>query len=384
MVTEDLAETSRRDLLGRIALGLGVLACNPALGDHSRRVAAAAIDRATYVAVETSSLTGLSRARFVSDDGGPMGSVPLDFRAHGLARSGAWLAVFPRRPGTRIALVNLATLDVTAVIDAPPGRHFYGHGAFTGDGRHLLVTENDLETLAGGVGLYEIAAPVRRVGTFALPGAGPHDIRRVGDADRFQIALGGLMTHPDYGRTPLNGSDFRSDVVTLDLRSGRHDAIGHWERGEGTSLRHLAQDDRGRLYVGGQRIGDPDRGHVLWLVENGVVRPLDAGRHLGGYVSSVAASGGRAIVTSKVTGQVLHLDGARLIAREQIDGASAAAVMPNGHAVSGFARLRLGRAEHAPSPLHEYDNHGLALVNVRAGTAPIIPTPTSVNEQDHT
>ncbi len=348
---------TRREVLARAALGLGVVACGRALGQPA--------ERAAYVAVETSAATGRSRARFLGADGAPAGTVPLDFRAHGMARHGDLMAVFPRRPGTRFALVDLRTLEVRAVAAAPEGRRFHGHGAFGAGGRTLLVTENDLTTLGGAVGIYELPG-LRRLGALPLPRPGPHDIRHVPGTDRFHVALGGLETHPDYGRTPLNLGAFASEIVTLDLGVGdpaRPEAMGLWPGTEGVSLRHLADDGRGRLHVGGQR-ADPARpgaGDVLWVVEDGRARSLPAGELLGGYVSSVAGGGGRAVVTSKDAGRALILANGEVVAERRIDGASAAAMCGAGPVVSGYAMLGIGGAAVPAAEGQEFDNHGLAL-----------------------
>ena len=343
---------TRRALLGRVAAALGVLAC--------RGLAAQPAEGAAYVAVETSALSGLSRARFLAAEGRDVATIPLNMRAHGLAQRGDTLAVFPRRPGTRFAVVDLARLEVRAVVEAPPSRHFYGHGAFAKDGRTLLVTENDLDTLDGAIGLYDLGPPARRLGAVSLPRPGPHDIRRVPDTDRFHIALGGLRTHPDYGRTPLNLDGFASEVATLDLARGGIDPMGPWDGTDGVSLRHLAEDGAGRLYVGGQR-QDGRAGGVLWLVEDGRVRALDPGDRLGGYASSVAAHGDRAVVTSKETGVALVFDGGRLTSSRRMEGASAAALGPGLCALSGHARLDLGGPIVAAGAGHEFDNHGAAI-----------------------
>jgi hypothetical protein len=256
--------------------------------------------------------------------------------------------------------VDLATLEVRALVDAPEGRRFHGHGAFSADGRLLVVTENDLATLGGAVGVYEAAGVPRRLGTVPLPGPGPHDVRHAGGA-RFEVALGGLMTHPDYGRAPLNPLQFESGLVALDLGRGAADGLERWPGTEGVSLRHLATDGRGRLYVGGQR-PDPSRGGaVLWLRDGDGARPLDPEGLLGGYVSSVAAHGGEALATSKETGVALRLDGERIAGRTRIDGASAAALGPGTAAVSGYEVLSLAGRRLEAAPLHEFDNHGLAL-----------------------
>lgn len=347
---------TRRAILGGIAAGLGVLAC--------RRAPAQPAERAAYVGIETSVGTGVSRARFFAASGAELGAARLDFRAHGMAAHGDRLVVFPRRPGDRFALVDRRTLEIVAVRRAPPGRRFYGHGAYTVDGAHLLTTENDLGDLDGGVGVYETAPRLRRLGAIALPGPGPHEIIREPERDRFHIALGGLQTHPAYGRTPLNLADFQSRLLTLDFSRGSVAETAHWPEADGVSFRHLAADGRGGLYVGGQW-ADPSRGAqgpVLWRYDGQEAVAVDDGGALAGYVSSVACAGDAALATSKESGVALRLERGRIVERRAVDGASAAALGPGLTAVSGFGALALNDAAVAAAPGAEFDNHGLALL----------------------
>ncbi|MGF1446714.1 MAG: DUF1513 domain-containing protein [Pikeienuella sp.] len=346
---------TRRDLLGRLALGLGVMACRSSFGQPA--------EGAVYVGVETSARTEHSIASFFGASGARLGTVRLDFRAHGLARQGPLVTVFPRRPGTRFAVIDRDTLEIRAVVDAPPDRHFYGHGAFTQDGRTLLVTENHLDTLRGGVGVYEITPRVRRLGEIELAGSGPHEIARHPSKDLFFIALGGLETHPAYGRTPLNLGSFRSEIVALDYRATALGALGVWPGSEGVSLRHLAMDGTGRLYVGGQ-VEDAVRAatpRLAWVVDGDRVAPVQDLGAFGGYVSSVAAWGCEALLTSKVASAAVRLRGTRVTDRQALDGAGAAALGPNLAAVSGYSVLRLNGAAVAALALHEFDNHGLSV-----------------------
>lgn len=340
---------TRRTALRHLALGLGVLACGRALGQPA--------EGATYVGIETGQ-NGISQARFIAASGRSRARLPLSFRAHGLAQNGQTLVVFPRRPGNRFARVDCTNLELRDVVTAPDGRHFFGHGAFSADGQTLLVPENDLETLQGALGVYSMGAQARRLGMVPLPGPGPHEIVRAPLSDQFYIALGGLETHPDYGRVPLNLHDFRSQVLRYDLAKGVLEPLGFWGGSEGVSLRHLAHDRQGRLYVGGQVPG-ARAGPVLWLVEGGQPRALDASTALGGYVSSVAADGGRALVSSKATGRVLTLEGADIVADVAWEGASAVALKGRAQAQAGFTLLRLGEDAWPAPHGYEFDNHGL-------------------------
>ncbi|MEM7521591.1 MAG: DUF1513 domain-containing protein [Pseudomonadota bacterium] len=338
----------------QLGLGLGVLACRTAVAQPP--------DDAAYVGIETSRLTGRSTASFFSPTGARRASLPLDFRAHGLAQSETTLIVFPRRPGNRFAVVDVASLAVRSVVTAPQDRHFYGHGAFTRDGQHLLVPENDLNTLSGGIGIYRVAPNMRRVGAIGLPGSGPHEIVRSPDRDLFFIAMGGLQTHPDYGRTPLNLDAFKSEVLMLDFARTEIDSFGVWHEAAGISLRHMALDGAGALVVGGQVArGDGVARAVLWRVSNGVPHMVDLGAALGGYVSSVAAFGGRVQVTSKETGAVITLSGDEVLSRTALEGASATALGREVEAASGFQVLRIGAHEVEADATFEFDNHGMML-----------------------
>ena len=345
---------TRRDFLGLVALGMGVASCRLAMAQPA--------ERAVYVGAETASVDGLSRASFFSAGGERLSSLPLDFRAHGMATHGARLVVFPRRPGNRFAVIDEAHLEVLSVVTAPQDRHFFGHGAFTLDGRHLLVTENNLESLTGTIGVYS-ADGWQREGEVALPGPGPHEIARHPRRDLFHIALGGLETHPDYGRNPLNLHAFRSQIVTLDFSSGRVEPLGFWAGTEGISLRHLAMDGLGRLYVGGQ-IKAADRAvseDVIWIVEDEQITQPALSGSMKGYVSSVAAHGSQALIASKESGLCLRLDGNKLLEQTAIEGASAVAIGTGLTIASGFTMLNLNDQSLSALQGHEFDNHGLLL-----------------------
>lgn len=343
---------SRRACLRMLALGLGVLA--------ARGVTAEPATPATYVGIETSP-GGRSSARFFTETGAAIGQTQLDFRAHGMAEHQGSLVVFPRRPGNTFAVIDIDTLTVRAVVTAPEGRHFFGHGAFSADGQTLLVAENDLTTLQGAIGHYDMSGPMRRLGRLPLPGPGPHEIARTPNGDVFAIALGGLKTHPDYGRDPLNLHNFRSQVLFYDLARGDLTPLGYWPGSEGVSLRHLAFDGLGRLYIGGQIPGGSpsSSASVVWLVEGETVTALDVAARFGGYVSSVAADQTRALVSSKVTGQIVELNGADVLGAAELNGASAVALKGGIAARAGFTLLNLNDQSVAVSDAHEFDNHGI-------------------------
>lgn len=342
---------SRRDVLRLIAGAFGIGACQPSFGQPA--------EHAAFIGVETSASTGHSAARLFAASGETLGMVPLNYRAHGMASFGQSLVVFPRRPGNRFAVVDMATLQILSVITAPEGRHFYGHGAFSADGQWLLVTENDLTSLEGRVGVYDMADGPRRAGEISLPRPGPHEIIR-GSGGDFFVALGGLETHPDYGRTALNLRAFQSEVVRLDFERTEVTSFDPLPNAQGVSIRHMAQDNMGRLIVGGQK-KDPRRAEssgVLWILDGGGARELQGGALLGGYVSSVAAQGRDVLVSSKESGKVLQFRDATLHATHETLGASGLGFLAHAPVWSGYTTLN-GLAQPAGSRAGwEFDNHG--------------------------
>src|SRR5262245_63766030 len=81
--------------------------------------------------------------------GGDEQAVELPGRGHDIAlRPGGdeWVA-FARRPG-RFGVAVPVNGRAPIWIATQPGRHFFGHGVFSADGRLLYATENDYERAA--------------------------------------------------------------------------------------------------------------------------------------------------------------------------------------------------------------------------------------------
>ncbi len=185
------------------------------------------------------------------------------------ARRGELIA-FARRPGAFIAVADIATGLWTHRIGAAAGRHFYGHGALSGDGRWLFATENAFDTGRGVVGVYDVHAGYQRVDEFDSHGTGPHELLRLPGSDVLAVANGGLRTHPDFPREILNRDDMRPNLALLDMASGRALAIARaphdWRQ---LSVRHLATDAGGRLCIGMQYQGPRDRRPPLVAFSDG-------------------------------------------------------------------------------------------------------------------
>ena len=79
----------------------------------------------------------------LSEEGGIIERVPLPARAHGMTYSpvSKRAVAFARRPGTYAMIFAPDRSAGPIVITSVEGRHFYGHGCFSADGRLLYATE---------------------------------------------------------------------------------------------------------------------------------------------------------------------------------------------------------------------------------------------------
>lgn len=195
----------------------------------------------------------------LDDYGQVLGRITLPGRGHGIAVSPdrRRFVAFARRPGTFALLVRPFEDAEPGVLVAEPGRHFYGHGCFSADGRLLYAVENDFAAARGVVGVYDVTGQsARRIGEFPSHGTGPHDIALSSDGKTLVVANGGIETHPDRAREKLNLDTMQPSVVFVDAGTGdlvvQHqlDASLHQ-----LSLRHMALDGKGRAWVGGQYEG---------------------------------------------------------------------------------------------------------------------------------
>lgn len=171
---------------------------------------------------------------------------------------------FGRRPSTEIYLVDTHEGRLIHKINAPSGRHFYGHGALSRDGTTLYVSENDYQHNRGVISVYQLD-PITRQGEFPSGGLGPHQIERISNTDTLVIANGGLQTHPESGREVLNRATMRPNLCYVDLDSTEilesveppHNSL---------SLRHMAVSPGGEVIIGAQDQQSQDSERINPLV----------------------------------------------------------------------------------------------------------------------
>jgi hypothetical protein len=109
--------------------------------------------------------------------------------------------LFGQRPEKRSCVVDLVDQEVVQAFEATPGRHFYGHGAFSVDGRFLYATETADDTGAGVITVRD-AKSLAVLSELPSHGAAPHEMAFASDGRTLVIANGGAISIEGgaYGR----------------------------------------------------------------------------------------------------------------------------------------------------------------------------------------
>lgn len=233
----------------------------------------------------------------------PHGSTAITFAR----RPGRTAITFARRPGRFALVIDLTRQTPAFAFEAAPGRHFYGHGCFSCDGRLLYATENDYEGECGVLGIYDVAAGYARIGEMKTHGIGPHEALLLDDGRTLAVANGGILTHPDFPRQKLNLATMEPSLVYLDSQTGDlMERVSLPSNMHQLSIRHMDQAGDGSIWFGGQNEGAPtddialigrhQRGQEIELIG----LPDQTQRALQHYVGSIKISrdGSRVAVTS--------------------------------------------------------------------------------------
>lgn len=212
--------------------------------------------------------------------------------------------VFARRPGT-FAVVFDAVEGITLnELRAQPGRHLYGHGLYSADGRLLFTTENDYEAGRGMIGVRDATDGYRRIGEIPSHGIGPHEARLMPDGATLAIANGGVRTHPDSGRAKLNLETMQPSLTLVEAKSGRLLAEHRLApRLHQLSIRHLDVAPDGRIAIAMQYEGPKgDRVPLVGLLDGASLRlfdpPAAIERHMRHYVGAVVFDAGHTTIAA--------------------------------------------------------------------------------------
>lgn len=337
--------------------------------------------RKTVVASTVRRPDGSFAAILYDLDRGLLNSASLPARGHDVAvnPTSREAVAFARRPGTFALAFSADRHRPPTAFSTPPGRHFYGHGVFSRDGRLLYTTENDFASGEGRIGVWDAAADYRRIGEFASHGLGPHDINRLSDGRTLVIANGGIITHPDHDRRPLNLATMRPSLAYVDRLTG--DLVERLElplRLRQSSIRHLDVGANDTIIFGCQFKGAKSE----WVDLIGFHRPgasiellsggPDVHRALRHYVSSIAVDRERrlaGVTSSRGSGVVLVDIMKRKVTavRRFRDVSGIAAGDQDGHLIvtSGAGDVgQIGKRSvlvSSPRMPWSWDNHAVAL-----------------------
>lgn len=276
---------------------------------------------------------------------------------------------FARRPGTFAIVINCVDGQRIAVLDAPSGRHFYGHGVFSQDGRWLFTTENNFAAGRGVIGVWDSHNHYTRVGEFGSGGIGPHDIKRIPNTDVLVVANGGIDTHPDSGRIKLN-----IPTMTPNLCYVENGAVIETRRLDGSlhknSIRHLTVAADGLVAFGMQWQGQGTPDSLVGFHRRGqdIILAKSSPNHTGqlqNYVGSIAfGMDNRSVVATSPVGNVYHVFDVRTaawIASHKLQDVCGVASGAAGVVLSNGAGQLMDGAIDVTYPYMSWDNHLIAI-----------------------
>lgn len=310
-------------------------------------------------------------AAILSESGKLLHRVDLPDRGHDITfdpvsrRS----VVFARQPGTFAVVFDHTGRSEPQTIASAPGRHFFGHGAFSPDGGLLYATENDFDNAAGVVGVYNAQDGFSRLGEFSTHGVGPHELLLLSDGRTLAIANGGIETHPDFGRAKLNLSTMKPSLVFIDRMSG--DLIEEHVLPPALhklSIRHMDIDAGGTVWFGCQYegpasdqpllVGKAKPGSDLTLLD----MPQDVLGGLRNYVGSVAAnpSAGTVAVSSPQGNSMAIIDASTGEVRSSLSLKEVCGLAPDQSAfmaTTGTGEIVDPKGEAVDMQDYVWDNH---------------------------
>lgn len=298
-------------------------------------------------------------------------TLPLPGRGHAAAAHPVRpeAVALARRPGTFALVLDCLHGRVLAELEAPEGRHFYGHGAFSADGRTLFTPENDYETARGRIGIWDAARGYRRIGDIPSGGVGPHDTLGLPGRDVLAVANGGIETHPSSGRAKLNLATMRPNLSYVSHDGEILDRVEPPADEHLNSIRHLAVRADGLTAFAMQWEGAaPEAPALLGLHRIGetpryLAAPPEDHAVLQGYAGSVAISGDgtEVAITGPRGGAAQVFDCgtgglARVVRSADICGASASGAGFLFTTGTGAVLVRSGDGPTVTAPL-AFDNH---------------------------
>ncbi len=256
-----------------------------------------------------------SEAVLFSPQNGDIRAITLPGRAHDIAAHPrrAEVVAVARRPGRFLAVFSADKTQKPLWLTAAKGRHFQGHGVFSGDGRLFFTSENDYDGERGIIGVRDSQKGYRQIGEFPSCGIGVHEIDLHPDSTTLVVANGGILTHPEMGRAKLNLSTMKPSLTYIDSRTGQllesHSLPKEMHQ---LSIRHFAVSPQGITIFGCQLQGDKEqRPALVGFHQPGTTpvmakAPKNIHRQMQNYVGSVSIDhSGTIVATSAPRGNLV-------------------------------------------------------------------------------
>jgi hypothetical protein len=249
MVTERVLMVNRRQCLGLLA---GCFVVRPATAllrprTHLSRLVSCRDDG-----------NGIHYLTLMDPATGRQSDIRLPSRGHGMAvhPDNRQVAVFARRPGDYLWVVDVVSSRVIYRITAPEGRHYYGHGVYSQRGMYLYASENHIDGGQGIIGIYDVSAGYQRIGEINSHGIGPHELCLLSDDNTLVVANGGVQTHPDTGRAKLNIPTMQPNLAYIDVHADKlyeyYQPPTDWHQ---LSIRHLSVNTHNQVGIAMQYEG---------------------------------------------------------------------------------------------------------------------------------
>ncbi len=175
--------------------------------------------------------------------GTPVFSTVLPERGHGIVSqpNGSHGVIAARRPGYFFLVFDKYTGQIHRHLNSAEDRHSYGHVLFSKEGRWLYSSENDFDHARGVISVRDSHNGYEVINEFPSYGIGPHEMVMLSDNRTLVVANGGILTHPDTGRTRLNLDTMSPSLAYIDTQSGELVELVQLEaRFHQNSIRHLA------------------------------------------------------------------------------------------------------------------------------------------------
>ncbi|GJM17720.1 MAG: hypothetical protein DHS20C13_30470 [Thermodesulfobacteriota bacterium] len=134
--------------------------------------------------------------------------VPLDFLAHGVIidPNNYYRLIVFEKIGSGACEIDLKNMKMVRKITTSNDKYFYGHGAFTADGKMMYSTETYLDNKKGIIAIRD-AHTMRNLGEFPTYGDNPHECQLIDN--------GNVMVVTNAGSTI--GTNIEPSVTYIDM-----------------------------------------------------------------------------------------------------------------------------------------------------------------------